>query len=42
LVNSEQIRDGTGLLGKLVPLIIEFMKDAADTQRKDLCYPVRD
>ena len=34
------MRDGTSLLGKLVPLIIELMMDSADTVWGEACYPV--
>lgn len=39
-VNREQMRDCAGLLGKLVPLIIELMMDSPDTLWGDACYPV--
>lgn len=39
-VNRKQVRDCAGLLGKLVPLIIELMLDHTDTLWGDACYPV--
>lgn len=39
-VNRKQLRDSVGLLGKLVPLIIELMLDNPDTLWGEACYPV--
>ncbi|WP_066459846.1 HEPN domain-containing protein [Castellaniella caeni] len=39
-VNRQQLQDCVGLLGKLVPLIIELMMDHPDTLWGDACYPV--
>ena len=39
-VNREQIRDCVGLLGKVVPLVIEIMMDNPGTLWGDACYPV--
>lgn len=39
-VNREQLRDCVGLLGKLVPLVIELMMDSPHTLWGDACYPV--
>jgi len=39
-VNREQLRDCAGLMGKLVPLIIELMMDSPDTLWGGVCYPV--
>lgn len=39
-VNRSQMRDCVGLLGKLVPVIIELMMDNPDTLWGDACYPV--
>ncbi|MNF67252.1 hypothetical protein D3C85_954780 [compost metagenome] len=39
-VNRTQLRDCVGLLGKLVPLVIELMMDSPDTLWGDACYPV--
>jgi len=41
-VNRDQIRDCTGLMGKLVPLVIEIMLDHPETLWGDACYPVVD
>lgn len=39
-VNREQMRDCAGLLGKLVPVVIQLMMDNPDTLWGDACYPV--
>lgn len=39
-VNRDQMRDSTGLLGKLVPVVIQLMMDNPDTLWGDACYPV--
>ena len=41
-VNRDQIRDCVGLMGKLVPLVIEIMLDHPGTLWCDACYPVVD
>ena len=39
-VNRHQLRDGTNLLGKLVPIIISLMLENPRTLWGDACYPV--
>jgi hypothetical protein len=39
-VNRNQLRDCTGFMGKLVPLVIEIMLDHPETLWGDACYPV--
>jgi hypothetical protein len=39
-VKRDQIRDCVGLMGKLVPLVIEIMMDHPETLWGDACYPV--
>ncbi|MBU2862279.1 hypothetical protein KO489_00330 [Reinekea forsetii] len=39
-VNREQVRDGAGLLGTLVPLFIEIMLNAGEEDWGDVRYPV--
>jgi len=41
-VNRDQIRDCVGLMGKLVPLVIEIMLDHPGTLWCDACYPMVD
>ncbi|MBZ0330677.1 hypothetical protein KZO25_10165 [Halomonas sp. ANAO-440] len=40
-VNREQLRDAKGILGDVVPVIIEILLDNAGKHWGDACYPVR-
>lgn len=40
-VNRDQLRDANGILGDVVPVIIEIMLDNAREHWGDACYPVR-
>jgi hypothetical protein len=39
-VNREQVQDGAGLLGTLMPIMIEIMMNANDQDWGDIAYPV--
>lgn len=39
-VNREQVTDGAGLLGTLLPIMIEIMLQAADEDLGNIAYPV--
>ncbi|WP_219999967.1 hypothetical protein [Halomonas sp. LBP4] len=40
-VNREQLQDANGIMGDVVPVIIEILLDNAGEHRGDACYPVR-
>jgi hypothetical protein len=40
-VNRDQLRDANGVLGDVVPVIIEILLDNAGEHWGDACYPVR-
>ncbi|MFC2992973.1 hypothetical protein [Halomonas tibetensis] len=40
-VNRDQLRDANGILGDVVPVIIEIMLDNAGEHWGDACYPVK-
>lgn len=40
-VNREQLRDANGILGDVVPVIIEILLDNTGEHWGDACYPVR-
>ena len=40
-VNRTQLRDGTAILGDIVPVLIEIMMDHPGELLGEPCYPVR-
>ncbi|EPC00377.1 hypothetical protein L861_13975 [Litchfieldella anticariensis FP35 = DSM 16096] len=40
-VNRDQLRDANGILGDIVPVVIEIMLDNVQAHWGDACYPVR-